>query len=276
MIAAALALLMMQAGPNPADGAIQGLPDELRNRAPRAQPQTAAPARNSPLTDCLLLSRDDADAALDRAQAWRESANSNLELAQSAHCLGLALVALERFGEAQQIFSLASEEAPLEAPAYRARLAAMAGNAALAAGDADGAAGLFAGAVEHAKAADDSGLTAGLHIDRARALVALDRLDEAAAALAQARASDPANAQAWLLSATLSRRQERLGEAQQSIEYAATLAPTNPAIGLEAGVIAALAGREQDARRSFASVIDVAPDSDEARRAQVYLAQLQP
>ena len=48
----------------------------------------------------------------------------------------------------------------------------------------------------------------------------------------------------------------------------------DPAIGLEAGVIAAMAGREDQARASFASVIEVAPDSVEAGRARTYLTRL--
>ena len=67
---------------------------------------------------------------------------------------------------------------------------------------------------------------------------------------------------------------ERLGEAQRHIEYAATLAPRDPAVGLEAGVIAAMAGREEQARASFQSVIEVAPESVEANRARTYLTRL--
>jgi hypothetical protein len=70
------------------------------------------------------------------------------------------------------------------------------------------------------------------------------------------------------------RRTRRLGEAQRHIEYAATLAPRDPAVGLEAGVIAAMAGRAEQARASFQSVIDVAPESVEAGRARTYLTRL--
>ncbi|HCJ81674.1 MAG TPA: hypothetical protein DHV50_09230, partial [Erythrobacter sp.] len=84
----------------------------------------------------------------------------------------------------------------------------------------------------------------------------------------------PANGRAWLLSATLSRRLDRLGEAREQIAQAALLAPQDPAVGLEAGVIAALSGREDDARRSFESVLQVAPQSPEATRARSYLEQL--
>ncbi len=279
MISSLFALMLMQVGPHPTWGQMPGVPEELRNRQPseeaqEAQPEVPAPQARSALTRCLVLAGEDPDAALDHAQAWRQSAADETELAQSAHCLGLAMVRLQRFDEARQSFEIASAEAPADNPGYRARLAAMAGNAALADGKAAIAESLFAGAVAQARNGGDASLAAALQIDRARALVALDRRDEAAATLAEARGEDPANAQGWLLSATLARRMERLGEAQRLIEQAATLDPRDPAIGLEAGVIAALAGRAEDARRSFASVIEVAPDSEEAVRAQTYLDQL--
>ena len=102
----------------------------------------------------------------------------------------------------------------------------------------------------------------------------MGRNEDAVAALADARAADPANARAWLLSATLSRRLERLGEAREQIAQAALLSPQDPAVGLEAGVIAALSGRDEEARRSFESVLLVAPQSTEATRARTYLEQL--
>ena len=150
----------------------------------------------------------------------------------------------------------------------------MSGHAALAQGEAEAAIPAFERAIADADSAADPSLTAGLNTDLARALVAGDRAPDAVAALAAAREADPANPQAWLLSATLARRLERLGEAQRHIEYAATLAPRDPAVGLEAGVIAAMAGRAEQARASFQSVIDVAPESVEAGRARTYLTRL--
>lgn len=278
MISSLLALILMQVGPFPNTGPLPGVDEVMRDRQDAArqngaeQPET--PRERSELSQCLVLAGADAEAALDRAQEWRARARDETELAQSAHCLGLAMVRLGRFEEARQSFEVASAEAPAANPGYRARLSAMAGNAALADGKPAIAEPLFAGAVTAARGGGDANLAAALQLDRARALVALDRNDEAATVLAEARAEDPANAQAWLLSATLARRMERLGEAQTLIEQAAALNPRDPAVGLEAGVIAALGGRAEDARRSFSSVIDVAPESEEAVRARAYLGQL--
>ena len=278
MIASALALMLMQVGPAPTTSEFPELPEELRERVKRERAESAAPAparaSGGKLAECVTLATQDPRAAADMAQLWRETAADQLELAQSAHCLGLALVRQQDFAGAQTAFDRATDEVPDGAPAYQARLAAMAGNAAMAQAKPAIAEIAFARAARFAAQAGDTTLSGSVAVDRARALVALGRKEEAATALAQARADDPASARAWLLSATLSRRLERLGEAREQIAQAALLSPQNPAVGLEAGVIAALGGREDEARLSFESVVAIAPQSDEADRARAYLEQL--
>ena len=262
-----LGLLAAQVGPDPSVDAFPGLPDELQNRP-------AMQIRGYDLATCLRLTTSDPNRALDMAQGWRENGTSALDAAQSAHCLGLALVKLDRMSEARRAFELASAEAPQDNLTYAARLAAMAGNAALADGDPEAALPLLDRAGGMALAAEDGPLAADLRVDLARVLVRAGRMQDASDALDEAREADPLDAESWLLSATLSRRMERLGEAQTQIERAALLAPGDARVGLEAGVIAALAGREADARASFTSVIDLAPGSPEAARAETYLEQL--
>ena len=271
-ILTSVAFMLMQVGLNPAAGGMPGIPEELRDRPPRETADTGREANT--LAKCLQQTSSNPQTALNTAQRWRETADSDLGLAQSAHCLGLAMVKLGRMNEARQAFELASAEAPKDNLGYAARLSAMAGNAAVAEGDIEAALPLLDRAGGMALAAEDGPLAAGLRVDLARILVRADREEDAAAALAEAREADETNAEAWLLSATLSRRLERLGEAQSQIERAALLAPRNPQVGLEAGVIAAMSGREADAISSFSSVLEVAPDSVEAQRAQGYLDQL--
>ncbi len=271
-ILTSVAFMLMQVGLNPAAGGMPGIPEELRDRPPRETADTGREANT--LAKCLQQTSSNPQTALNTAQRWRETADSDLGLAQSAHCLGLAMVKLGRMNEARQAFELASAEAPKDNLGYAARLSAMAGNAAVAEGDIEAALPLLDRAGGMALAAEDGPLAAGLRVDLARVLVRADREEDAAAALAEAREADETNAEAWLLSATLSRRLERLGEAQSQIERAALLAPRNLQVGLEAGVIAAMSGREADAISSFSSVLEVAPDSAEAQRAQGYLDQL--
>ena len=150
------------------------------------------------------------------------------------------------------------------------------GNAALVTGDIAGALDLLDEARSDAIAAHAGGMQGLIALDRARALVSIDQLEAAAEALAEARTLQPEDAETRLLSATLLRRMNRLDEAQMQIEEAARLAPLDPAVGLEAGVIAILAGREEAARASWLSVTTMADGSVEAQTAQAYLDQIGP
>ena len=276
MILPALVTMLAQVGPNPAIQPSMDVPPELiEQRRRAAEAQDTPRTEDSRLVSCLRLASGDPVAGLEGAETWLATARGT-DAAHAGHCKGLALVRLGRFGEAQLVFASAREAAREEQLTYRARLAAMGGNAAMAAGDPQAALVPFANAIEDARAAQDMQLAGSLEADSARAFVALQRPEDAMAALDRARQADPGSARNWLLSATLSRRLERLGNAQTQIERAAELDPRDPAIGLEAGVIAALAGRDEDARRSFEAVLLVAPESEEAERARGYLEQLGP
>lgn len=226
------------------------------------------------LAICLELARSDSSTAILTASTWlRES--SGPDRAYAHQCLGAAYTSLQRWQAAEEAFLLAHDLALPEDHAFRAKLAAMAGNAAIAQEQNIGALADFELALAAAAKAGDTVLAGDIQVDRARALVALERLDEAAEALALARQNAPQNPEAWLLSATLWRRLDTLDVAQNYIETAGGLDPLDPAIGLEAGVIAVLAGRDEAAARSWRSVIDLAPGSPEAETARSYLAQIE-
>ena len=65
-------------------------------------------------------------------------------------------------------------------------------------------------------------------------------------------------------------------DSRAAVEEASRLDPTAPAVGLEAGVIAILDGREEAARSSWQSVIELSPGTEFATSAQTYLDQLGP
>ena len=236
-------------------------------------PQLPAP-RNS-LGGCLATANSDPENALAQASDWLKDAQGPAR-AEANMCLGTAYAGLERWDEAQSAFTAGRAAAAPHDATMRAKLGIMAGNAALAGGSPVAALAVLdvsKGDAENAKTAE---LISAVAVDRARALVELKRQDEAASALAEARAAQADNATTWLLSATLSRRMNHLAEAQTQIETAAKLAPSDPEVALEAGVIAELAGHEDAARKDWQSVATADPDGPSGSQAKDYLAEITP
>lgn len=261
--------LLAQVGPS---GALPQAP--LPDRHSRSAPAvTAAPNR---LKDCLDLAMLRPADAIEVAEVWLAEAKSMADRAEAKQCKALALTRIESWGEAGALFLSARDDTPAHENGERARFGAMGGNALIASGNMVEALGALDSARADANAAGEARLGGLIQIDRARALVALGQADDAAAALKEAREVMPDSAQAWLLSATLSRRMGKLREAQAQIELAAELAPIDPEVGLEAGVIAVQSGRDEAARKSWLSVLKAAPGSPAAKTAQLYLDQLGP
>lgn len=266
--------LLAQVGPAPS----LNLPTGLENRKPRrpavaVSPAPEVPQARTPLQECMSAVNSDPPGAIDIAEAWLAQAKGT-PTAPAQFCLGSAHAALEHWDEAETAFLAGRDAASASDYRLKAQLGAMAGTTALARGEAVRALAALDQAHTDALAAPDAELGGDIQVDRSRALVALKREADAATALAEARQANPKNSEAWLLSATLSRRQGKLAEAQTQIEQAVSLEPRDPAIGLEAGVIAVLSGRDAAARKSWESVVAAAPGSDAAKTATGYLAQL--
>ena len=230
-------------------------------------PQTLPQAR---LDACAAEAARDPATAISTADQWLEGL-SGTETSYPRQCLGHAYVALLRWDAARDAFVAARDARTADDVQGRARLGAMAGNAALAAGDDAGARALLEQA---GRDAGDTELGGQIAADMAMALVPMKRIEDAQDALARARTLAPQYVQGWLLSAALMRRMERLDEAQTYIATAAGLAPSDGEVALEAGVIAALRGDEATARANFAAVQRLAPDSPMAATARGYVAQL--
>ena len=274
MIIASLILpLMLQVGPDPASG---GVPDHsalVQERPPREENPLNPHA--SWLAQCLDLIDQDPARAHVQAQVERERTVGD-DRVLANHCLGLASTKLERWREAEAAFLAARDEVPDGDRRLRARLGAMAANAAMAVDEPQRGLLLLDVALADARASSAGDMTAFILIDRARALVNLGQLEDAEISLAEARQLRPDDGEARLLSATLLRRLGKLGEAQEQIEEAARIDPLDPQVGLEAGVIAVLDQREDAARESWQSVLAIAPESAEAQIARDYLDQLGP
>ena len=276
-LATLLLPLLAQIGPG---GALPQAPLPVRGgKAPSQVSQPAPPLaapQSTQLQNCLQLAMENPSDGIDEAEAWLAAAKTPSDRAGAKQCKAMALTRLESWDEAATLFLSARDDTPRTEPGERARLGALAGNALLVSGKT--VAGLDALDHAHGEAhtANHRKLNGVIQTDRARALVALGRIAEASSALEEARYEMPDNHQAWLLSATLSRREGKLVEAQRQIERAAALMPVDPEIGLEAGVIAVQSGRDASARKSWQSVIVAAPGSQFAKTAQGYLDQLGP
>ena len=272
MLQAFLLPLLLQVSVDPSKDTIT-----IGSHAP-AQGTYSAPReplspQKAQLEECMEQARKDPSTAIATASTWI-TRSSGAEQAYPQQCLGMAYTSLLRWQAAEQAFLAAHTAARADDYSYRARLAAMAGNSALADGRNDAALADLDLAIKDAAAGSDTVANGEIQIDRARALVAQGKTADAAAALAEARRDAPQNPDGWLLSATLARRSGDLGAAQAQIETAAGLDPKNPQVGLEAGVIAALAGRDDAARKSWQSVIDTSPGTPEADTANAYIAEV--
>ncbi len=273
-----LPLMLLQVGPMPTAGALDAVPEELHeqrrmNRARAAAIDASRPIAVRTLDPChdeiRVAPLDALEAAQDRLEGARGA-----DRAIAAECMGLALAALERWDEAESALVEARDAVPASEAARRAQLGAAAAIAAEAAGDFARALPLFETARAEARAAGDAAVAGRIARDMAHSLNRLGQGQRAMESLAEARAALPDDPAVWLISARLSRQQERLDEAQGQIERAAMLAPRNPEVGLEAGIIAVLAGNDAAAQRSWESVVAMAPDSPVAKTAQGYLDQL--
>lgn len=238
--------------------------------------QAATPASSQPLptldevqfTECFDLASKDAASAVTEASMWAQQGGGYLARA----CHGFALATDFKFDLATPILSEAAQGAQDKADPRAARFWAQAGNSAIADGKPEVALETLSKAL--ATATLDNEERANSEVDRARALVALDRAAEAEHSLATARQISPENGTAWLLSATLARRLNKLPEALSYIQTSAALLPRDAAVALEAGNIAIAAGDEATARKQWEQTIAIAPTSRQANSAQAQLAAL--
>jgi Tfp pilus assembly protein PilF len=216
---------------------------------------------------CKALIARDTPAAIEQAGAWAERDKS----AAARQCLGLAYVAAERWAPAQAALEQAAADAEAQHVGQPAELWSQAANAALAAD-------------QPAKARADidralaiPGLAPTLAgeawVDRARADVALEQLPQARIDMDKGLALVPQDPFAWLLSATLARRQNDLPRAQKDIAVALKSAADDPAVQYEAGNIAAAAGQHDAARLAWTRAAQLGPADPAGKAAAALLAQ---
>ncbi|HEY0028106.1 MAG TPA: hypothetical protein VGC35_09570 [Allosphingosinicella sp.] len=228
-----------------------------------AAPADGAEAR---FRACTALVKTAPERAIASAEEWRLQ-GGGLDARQ---CLGLAYVAAERWAPAATAFEQAAREAEGKKDNRVADFWAQSGNAWLAGGDPAQAVKAFDAAL--AAPSLQAELRGEVHLDRARAGVALGDLAGARIDLDKGVALVAGDPLGWYLSAALARRQGDLPRARADIEKALTLAPREARILLEAGNIAGMSGDVTTARIHYARAAQSEPDSEIGRAAAAALA----
>jgi len=231
------------------------------------QPPGPAPeTEEGRAAQCQAAVRRSPQEALATANRWR-AAGGGLHARQ---CIGLAYVELAQWTSAATTFEQAAQEADRGADPRAVDFWVQAGNAWLAGGDGDRAIAALDTALASQQLTPE--LCGEARLDRARALVAQDKLPAAREDLDRALDLVAGDPMAWYLSAALARRQGDYARARADIARARQLAGDNPDIMLLAGTIAGQAGDMAEAERIYRLVADGAPETDAGRAARQALA----
>lgn len=230
--------------------------------------QAGAPAagdEQARFAACAALVRTDPARAVDEANAWRTVGGGVL----AQQCLGLAYVAQERWAPAATVYEQAARDAATRRDARATALWAQAGNAWIAAREPTRAVQALDAAL--ASTTLTPPLRGQIHLDRARALVALGNLAGARTDMDRGLQLAPDDGTGWYLSAALARRAGDLPRAATDIARALTLRPDDPDFNLLAGTIAGAAGDVAEAEARYRRVVELAPASEAAAAARASL-----
>lgn len=214
---------------------------------------------------CAALANRDPAAAEAEARSWM-AADGGMAARQ---CLGIAQSGLEQWAASATTFEAAAKETQIARDPMAVVLWMQAGNAALAGDEAARARGNFDRALALPGLSKE--MQGEVHIDRARAAVALGDTAAARTDLDQATVLVPRDPLGWLLRANLARKAKDMTTAFASIREAAKLAPGDASIAYEAGNVAAASGNMDDARAAWTRAAQTAPDSNAGQAAALAL-----
>jgi tetratricopeptide (TPR) repeat protein len=214
---------------------------------------------------CAALAEKNPNAAIDEARAWGTTGGGMA----ARQCLGIAQSTLEQWPAAATTFEGAAKDAQIAMDPMAVILWMQAGNAALAGDEPARARTAFDRALALPGLSDE--MKGEVHLDRARAGVAVNDLPGAKTDLAEATRLVPRDALGWLLSANLARRMKDMPLAFSAIRQAAALSPDDPAVSYEAGNIAAAAGNIDDAKAAWTRAAQMAPNSNAGQAAALAL-----
>lgn len=231
----------------------------------------AAAAQAAPLSDeatfasCQASVKANPEKGLAIANEWRVRGGGMYAL----QCLGLAYAETGRWAAAATSFEQAAEQAGSGQDPRRADFSVQAGNAWLAAGEPAKAVKAFDAALVTTALTPE--LRGEVHLDRARADVALEDLAGARVDIDKAAELVPNDPMVWYLSSALALRQKDLPRAQDDIAEALRLAPDNPDLLVHAGNVAGVSGEIEAAKGLYMKAIRLAPQSEAAKAARAAL-----
>lgn len=177
---------------------------------------------------CLARVQENPEEAYEDALNWHDLGGGG---AAAKHCAALALVAGGRYDEAARRLEALAAEPGAGDRAARVEILGQAGNAWLLQGNATAAYDAFS------RALTLSPTDSHTLIDRARALMLLDRRSEAEEDLAAAIHSNPIATEAFVLRSSCRRERGDLKGAGEDANAAVQLAPRNAEALLERGLV---------------------------------------
>ncbi|HWH17753.1 MAG TPA: tetratricopeptide repeat protein, partial [Allosphingosinicella sp.] len=204
--------------------------------AAQAPVSAAPPPEQTRFKECTTLVQSDAEKAVAAATDWRIRGGG----LWARQCLGLAYVQLGRWAPAATAFEQAARDAETAGDPRRSDFWVQSGNAWLAADEGLKARSAFDAALATTSLTPE--LRGEVHLDRARAGVALGDLASARADIDKGLELVPRDPFAWYLSAGLALREGNMAKANADIARAVELAPDSADVLLTAGTIAGTSG----------------------------------
>jgi tetratricopeptide (TPR) repeat protein len=225
------------------------------------------PAADVEYRGCLERAATEPAVAFEDAMGWARTRGGG---EPALHCAAVSLFNQGAYRQAAQAFSDLAGRYRDRRVLVRASLVAQAGHAWLAADDAAQAIAAFGAAIEI------SPEVATFWIDRAEALAASRKYWEAIDDLNRAADLDAARGDVYAFRAAAYRRVDSLDLALEDAERAVRLAPRMPEAWLERGILRALKGYKNGARRDWREALLLDPESPaaDAARAQIERMEL--
>jgi tetratricopeptide (TPR) repeat protein len=212
--------------------------------------------------ECMQQARREPLKALPLAEKWKAEGGG----LGARHCVAIAMFGSGRFVPAATQLEAIERDMRNERPGLRAELLAQAGQAWMAADQAENAASA------QSRALDLKPDDADLWIDRGLSYAAMRAWPRAISDFDRALAIEPYKVEILVLRAASWRNAGNPARAQADADRALTIAPDNPDILLERALALQAQGDQKSAAADLAKVLKRAPaGSDTARRAEAAL-----